>query len=368
MSEKSFTVLLIEDNPSDARLIRELLEEEAPRRFALEHATHLETGLDRLAQGGIDAALVDLSLPDSQGLDTFKQVYAHSPQVPIVVLTGLNDEAVAAQTLRAGGQDFLSKSLMNLSVLDQTIRHAMERKKAERLNVTNRAVESANRVHDHLLALLSYELKKPMTSLLSTVSSLTSELTKSADLLPTLAMIRLQAEMQGRLIEDILEFSQVGTRGAALQSIECEAVFQCALVKLKTSIDQTGAVVTHNPLPSLTADDTQIEQLFQHLIGNAIKFRGEKPPRIHVAARRQGEEWVFSIRDNGIGFDPIYAERIFTMFERLHDHDKYPGTGAGLAICRKIVERHNGQIWAESEPGRGSLFIFTIPARQDGEQ
>jgi two-component system, chemotaxis family, sensor kinase Cph1 len=132
---------------------------------------------------------------------------------------------------------------------------------------------------------------------------------------------------------------------------------------LKPSIDGTAAVVTRDALPCIWADGAQLVQLFQNLIGNAIKYRGQAPPRIHLAAEFHGEEWVFSIHDNGIGFDPKHAERIFNVFQRLHDRDQYPGTGIGLAICRKIVERHAGRIWAESEPGRGSRFSFTIPAR-----
>ena len=171
-------------------------------------------------------------------------------------------------------------------------------------------------------------------------------------------------ELHGRLIDDVLAYARVGTRGAAFQPTDCEAVLERALANLEPSIDETGAVVTHDPLPSLWADGTQMGQLFQNLIGNAIKYRGDAPPRIHIAAERQGEEWVFSVRDNGIGFDPEHAERIFTIFQRLHDTDEYPGTGIGLAICKKIVERHAGRIWAESEPGRGSRFSFTIPARR----
>jgi light-regulated signal transduction histidine kinase (bacteriophytochrome) len=168
------------------------------------------------------------------------------------------------------------------------------------------------------------------------------------------------------LINDLLTYSRVGSKKAEFQTTDCEAVLEYTLTNLKRSIEETGASVTHDPLPSVRADAPQLGQLFQNLIGNAIKFRGDTPPRIHLAAARDGEEWVFSVRDDGIGFDPKHAERIFIIFQRLHGKDKYAGTGIGLAICKKIVERHGGRIRAESEPGRGSHFFFTIPAWEDG--
>jgi light-regulated signal transduction histidine kinase (bacteriophytochrome) len=134
---------------------------------------------------------------------------------------------------------------------------------------------------------------------------------------------------------------------------------------LQTSIEQSGATVTHDSLPSVTADATQLARVFQNLISNAIKFRGEHPLEIHVGAERQDNSvWLFSVRDNGIGIEPQYIERIFLIFQRLHNRDEYPGAGIGLAVCKRIVERHGGQAWVESQPGQGSTFYFTIPELQ----
>jgi len=367
MSEKSITVLMIEDNPGDARLIREVLEEEISARLKLEHVTRLDAALVRLAEGGIDVALLDLSLPDSQGIDTFHQARAHSPQVPIVVLSGLDDEAVAAETLRAGGQDFLNKGVLDLCVLHRSIQHAIGRNRPQaKSRRAEEPVLGVDGATDQFLAVIGHELRTPLMSVLSTVSALMDEPTTAAGGLSALAEIRRHLELEARLLDDLVAYSRVGTRGAALQTIDCGAVVQRALANLKQSIDETSAVVIQERLPSLWADPTQMGQLFEHLIAIAIKYRGDAPPLIQIAAVRQGQEWVVCFRDNGIGFDPKLAERIFIVFQRLHDKDEYPGTGLRLAICKKIVERHGGRIWAESEPGRGSRFSIAIPARADG--
>ena len=169
-----------------------------------------------------------------------------------------------------------------------------------------------------------------------------------------------------RLIEDLLAFSRVGTRGAAFAPTDVNAALERALANLKLSIDETGATVTRNGLPTVSADAGQLEHLFLNLVSNALKFRTSAPPDIRISAVRRDREWLFSVLDNGIGIDPQYFDRIFVIFQRLHGKNEYPGTGIGLAICKKIVERHGGRIWVESVPGQGTTFWFTLPAIAEG--
>jgi light-regulated signal transduction histidine kinase (bacteriophytochrome) len=163
------------------------------------------------------------------------------------------------------------------------------------------------------------------------------------------------------LINDLLAFSRVGTQGKGFRPTDLGAALDAALASLRVSIQETGARVTADPLPTLNVDGTQITQVFQNLIGNAIKFRSDQRPEVRVRVQRQADRWLFSICDNGIGLDPQYAERIFLIFQRLHTRRRYPGTGIGLAICKRIVERHEGRIWVESQPGQGAVFHFTLP-------
>jgi PAS domain S-box-containing protein len=170
--------------------------------------------------------------------------------------------------------------------------------------------------------------------------------------------------MQG-LINDLLAYSRVGSRGGRFQRVQLDALLRRTLATLAPAIEEAGAAVTSDPLPPVYGDTVQLGQLLQNLVGNAVKFRGREPPRVHVGAERQGREWVVSVRDNGIGIAPEYAQRIFVIFQRLHTRDRYPGTGIGLAICKKIVERHGGRIWVEPAPEGGSIFHFTLPVDQE---
>lgn len=172
--------------------------------------------------------------------------------------------------------------------------------------------------------------------------------------------------MQG-LINDLLLYSRVGTQGKKFTKADMSAILGQAIVNVRGALEETQALVTNDELPVITADAGQMVQLFQNLIGNAIKFHGAEPARVHISARRDAGQWIFSVRDNGIGIDPQYAERIFVIFQRLHGHSEYAGTGIGLSVCKKIVDRHGGRIWVESQVGQGATFLFTIPIREEQE-
>jgi PAS domain S-box-containing protein len=170
------------------------------------------------------------------------------------------------------------------------------------------------------------------------------------------------------LINDLLAYSHVGTRQVLAEPADVEDVLARVLAALRPAMEEAGASVTRDPLPTVTADVVQLGQLFQNLVGNAIKFRGAAAPRVHVGAERGADDWTFSVRDNGIGIAQEYQDRIFVIFQRLHSRAEYPGTGIGLSICKKIVERHGGRIWMESAPGAGTTFFFTIPDHAPGGQ
>jgi light-regulated signal transduction histidine kinase (bacteriophytochrome) len=164
------------------------------------------------------------------------------------------------------------------------------------------------------------------------------------------------------LIDDLLAFARLGATPAPTEPVRCSGVVERVVKRLQSAIAESGAVVTCDDLPTVPGQDSQLGQLFQNLIGNALKFHGLQAPRVHVSARRQGHEWIFTVADNGIGIDPAYSDRIFVLFRRLHTRVEYAGTGIGLAICKKIVEQHGGRIWVDSEPGNGARFRFTLPA------
>lgn len=163
------------------------------------------------------------------------------------------------------------------------------------------------------------------------------------------------------LIDDLLAISRIGNQGREFEPTDCNDVLRRAIANLETTIDNSGAMVTHDALPMVNGDAVQLAQLFQNLISNGIKFRREEMPHVHVSAEKKDDEWVFSVCDNGIGIAPRHYQRIFLMFQRLHGRSEYSGTGIGLALCQKIVQRHRGRIWLDSEEGKGSTFYFTVP-------
>jgi PAS domain S-box-containing protein len=249
-----------------------------------------------------------------------------------------------------------------------SLRDITERKNAEaKLKQTMAELTRSNTELEQFAYVASHDLQEPLRMVASYTQLLgrryKGKLDADADEFIGYAVdgaTRMQS-----LINDLLAYSRVGTRGKPFEPTNCEDVFNNAITNLRVAIEEHAAVVTHERLPTVLADMTQMVQLFQNLIGNAIKFHSDRRPEVHVEARRNDAEWLFSVRDNGIGIAPEHYERIFVIFQRLHGREEYPGTGIGLAVCKRIVERHKGRIWVESEVGKGSTFYFTIPVAGD---
>jgi len=224
-------------------------------------------------------------------------------------------------------------------------------------------LERSNSELEQFAYVASHDLQEPLR-MITSYSQLLERRYKDkldGDALEFIDYVVDGAKRMQELINDLLAYSRVGTRGREFKPVDMEAVYKRVLGNLQLAIEEEEAVISHDPFPMVQADGLQLVQLLQNLIGNAIKFHGDAPPRIHLGVEVQNNEGIFCVRDEGIGFEPQYAERIFQVFQRLHGKSRYPGTGIGLAICKKIIERHGGRIWVESQPKQGSKFYFTLP-------
>ena len=362
---------MIEDNPDDAMLIQETLADTVADSFDWLWAARLSAGLEELSTGKVDVVLLDLSLPDSHGLETFTTAQSRAPDVPIILLTGLDDEELAVQAVQKGAQDYLVKNQVEGQVLARSLRYAIERhtlmvevvRQSGELAKVNEELKESNAELEQFAYVASHDLQEPLRMVSSYVQILAEDysgrLDEDADRF--IGYVVDGADRMKGLINDLLMFSRVGTQGRSFIPTDCNAILTQVLADQASAIESCGAVVTNNKLPILNGDGTQLAQLLQNLVSNALKYRRDEAPRVHVEAREHEGTWKFSVSDNGLGIAPHHYDRIFQMFQRLHHRNEYPGSGIGLAVCHKIVERHGGRIWVESELGKGSTFHFTIP-------
>ncbi len=374
---EALDVLIIEDDKENRLLLCEMLAGAESALFNVETADRMQTALEQLAGGDVDLILLDLDLPNSSGLDTLDRLRDHAPDVPIIVLINANNETLGVRAQQDGAQDYLVKERMNNDLLTRAIRYVVEQQQilaelkrckqiqaGQGTNYCDVEQEQRERELQQFAYAASHDLQEPLRMVTSYVQLLAQRykgrLGVDAD--DFIAYTEDGINRIQNLIDDLLIYSRVGIRDREFESTDCADVIDRALTILRPMIEENGAVVSYGVLPAVAADRPQLIRLFQNLISNAIKFRSEKPPCIHIAAERKNNEWIFSIRDNGIGIDPDYADRIFVIFQRLHSREKYQGTGIGLAMCKKIVEYHGGRIWVESLPGAGAAFYFTIPA------
>ena len=250
--------------------------------------------------------------------------------------------------------------LVSTVIADITARKAAERELEEQ----REALARSNAELEQFAYVASHDLQEPLRMVASYVQLLAQryqgKLDADADDFIKFAVDG--ATRMKTLINDLLAYARVNSRGKPLESVEMAGVLEQALSNLGMAVNESHAQVTSDRLPAVIGDQHQLVELLQNLIGNAIKFQSNGAPSVHIGAERRDGEWIVSVRDNGIGIDPQFRERIFVIFQRLHGREEYPGTGIGLAICKKIVTRHGGRIWADSRPGEGATFSFTLPA------
>jgi len=319
-------------------------------------------GFDPVLHDGVGVNLLDFIHPEDREIAIkgfMEDLYQRERRQRYDVRTKTKDGREIWVSALATRIEFQGRVAVLLSLKDVTATKQAE----EKLKQTMAELVRSNTELERFAYVASHDLQEPLRMVASYTQLLArrykGKLDSDADEFIGYAVDG--ATRMQQLISALLDYSRVSTRSKPFGPTSCEESLNQAIANLQASIKEKDAVITHDQLPTVMADATQMVQLFQNLVGNAIKFHSEKKPEVHVRAERNSTEWIFSVRDNGIGIDPQNFDRIFVIFQRLHGRGEYPGTGIGLAICKKIVERHKGRIWVESQPGKGATFYFTIP-------
>lgn len=357
-------ILIVDDEPMNVILLEETLGEQGYGNVRGE--TDPREAVSLYPEFQPDIVLLDLNMPHMDGFEVMRRIseYEQEQYVPVLVLTGQQDRETRLKALSAGAKDFLTKPL-DLTEVTLRVRNLLEvRLLYSQLRESHEELETSNADLEQFAYVASHDLQTPLRSVARYVQMLER---RYADDLDERARGYIERAVAGSkrmeaLIRSLLDYSRVGSRGGEFLPTDAKALVEDVVEDLAPTLAETGGEVACNGLPVVNADETQLRQVFQNLIGNGVKFRGEAPPRVEVSAERQNGEWVFSVRDNGIGIDPEYHDQVFVIFQRLHGTGQYPGTGIGLALCKRMIERHHGRMWVESTPGGGSTFYFSLPA------
>ncbi len=351
-------LLLIEDDPEDVLLIEKAL---ARQHLKAACAGSLKSGLGKLSQGDYDLVLLDLNLTDSSGLETVRKLCRRAPQIAVVVLTGLDDDALGKAAIDEGAQDYLVKGQLPDLSLRRLLLHAMERKNVyEKLRATNEALESSNRCLSDFAHYLSHDLKTPLTTILMHLQTLTAGGTASEVKNWMPQVLEITKNML-QLVDDLLDFSRMDLTQESAQELDSEAVVRQAVAHLERDLRARGAELSlEGPFPKVRGRASLILQILQNLIANALQNDDAVRPLIRIGGGTSEGEPLLWVADNGAGMAVEDARRLFSS-PRVQPPASVRNRGLGLAICKRNVEIHRGRIWAESKKGKGATFYFTLP-------
>ncbi len=375
--KQALRVLLVEDDAADRILIlREL--SKGPFQVESQAVQTPEDFRQQVRANPPDVILSDYNLGMWKGTEALEILRQEGVDVPLILVSGVLGDVTAVQCIKLGASDYVLKD--RLARLPEAVRGALEEQKLRRerqqaqADLAKKVEELArsNRDLEQFAYVASHDLQEPLRMVAAYTQLLAEryrgKLDENADKYIAYAVegaVRMQA-----LIQDLLVFSRVGHNGVEPTSVDCNTVMDEALQNLRAPMTESNAVINRGNLPNVVANQTQLVQLFQNLIGNALKFRGERVPVITISAEKREGMALFTVADNGIGIAAEHLDLIFVIFQRLHTRGEYGGNGVGLAICKKIVEQHGGKIWAESRVGVGTTFRFTLfltsPEQQKG--
>lgn len=355
-------ILIIDDSEDDRYLYRRTLQKSSNFHYDISEATTGEKGLALIESTPVDCVLLDYSLPGRNGVEVLKTIRAKDLFMPVVILTGQGNEAVAVSAIQEGAQNYISKSRITFEALQNVIQSAVERCALEK------------RIHDQRTSLeiftraLAHDLKEPVRTIQSFINLITKYKDSPDKIEDFHQHIHAAADRMALLIETVFLYTQLdGPEKIIKENCDMNLIFEEAKHNLIQLIDEYDASIVSEKLPHIHANRTQLLQVMQNLLANAI-HHSDRSVEIRVGAEERGENWVFSVRDNGPGISAEYLEKIFIPFKKLGDQKKGGGAGLGLAICRKIIEAHDGKITCESTPGLGANFLFSLPKSQESSK
>lgn len=349
-------ILIIDDSDTDRDLYKLYLSADQSVDWCFAEAANAKDGLAAFRQHDDQLVLLDHFLPDRIGLDLLNDLKGGRSFAPVVLLTGDGSESLAVECVKNGAQDFLVKGCITPEALRRTVHLAEER------IAMMKKIDEQRESLSVFARLLAHDLRAPIRHILNVGDMISSAIEEKEyeEVEKFRELLQRSGHHLQSLINTLAEYNKFDGVEVAFEQVSMDAVVRDVVMLLSVQLKERNARVTHDPLPKIVGNEPQLAELLQNLILNGIKFCESPQPSVHVGADELDGGWRFSVRDNGVGIPEQFCRTVFDPFKRLHSRSRYPGTGLGLAICRKIVDRHGGEIWCESEEGKGTTFYFTV--------